>query len=412
MKSIIFYIVILFINKSFSQERDLFFYTEKAKTNSPLLIDLSNQIKLNSLDSLLNKSQYKPQLAASINANIAPNLNNYGYDNAITNSQSVAGLIGVNKRIIGKGQINSQAESFTLIKESLSLNKKITVKELNRIITSQYIMAIGSAAQIKSNKKMLTLLTDEAQVLKKLTQNAIYKQTDYLIFLSSLKQQELQVMQLKNQYQNDVGVLNYLCGNADTTFISLKIPDISIQNIPKIDKSIFFKQFENDSLRILNQSRLIDNRYKPSLSLLSDVGYLSSFYSEGHKNFGFSVGLSLSVPIYDGDQRSLSHKKNTIALATTAAYKNNFNRQYNQQLLQLYQKLEQTNQIEKQLQSQLSVSEALIEADKKLLLTGDAQITDFVIAIANIISINNNISQNKVNKLLVINEINYWSTNN
>ena len=412
MKRTIFYILILFISKSFSQEKDLFFYTEKARINSPLLIDLSNQIKLNSLDSLLNKAQYKPQVAANLNANLSPNLDNYGYDNTITNSQSVVGLVGLNKRIIGKSQINSQAESYKLIKEALSLNKKIAVKDLNKIVTSQYITATGSADQINYNNKMLALLTDEAQVLKRLTQNSIYKQTDYLIFLSTLKQQELQVMQLKHQYQNDVGLLNYLCGISDTTFVSLKKPDISIQNIQKSDKSIFIKQFEVDSLKIINQNKLIDNRYKPALNLLTDAGYLSSFYSEGHKNFGFSVGLGLSVPIFDGNQRSLSHQKNTVALATTAAYKSNFNRQYSQQLLQLRQKLEQSNQIEKQLQLQLSVSEALIEADKKLLLTGDAQITDFVIAIANIISINNNISQNKVNKLLVINEINYWNTNN
>jgi hypothetical protein len=178
------------------------------------------------------------------------------------------------------------------------------------------------------------------------------------------------------------------------------------------NKSIFLKQFEVDSLKILNQNKLIDNRYKPTLNLLSDVGYLSSFYSEGYKNFGFSVGLGLSIPIYDGNQRDLLHQKNQVALSTNLAYKNNFNRQFTQQLLVLNQKLEQTNQIEKQLQSQLQVTDALIEADKKLLLTGDAQITDFVIAIGNIITINNSISQNKVTKLQIINDLNYWSSNN
>jgi hypothetical protein len=78
----------------------------------------------------------------------------------------------------------------------------------------------------------------------------------------------------------------------------------------------------------------------------------------------------------------------------------------------LNQKLKQTIETENQLQSQLQIADALIEADKKLLLSGDAQITDFVIAIGNVITINNSISQNKINKLQLINEINYWSSNN
>lgn len=404
--------IVLFCFKSFSQEKDLGFYIDKAKANSPLVTDLSNQIKLTSLDSLLNKAMYKPQVNGNLNANFSPSLNGFGYDSAVTNGQSVAGLVGVNKRIIGKNQINSQSESFKLLKDALVLNKKIALKDLNRIVASQYITASGSAEQIEYNKKMSLLLKDEAVILKKLTQNSIYKQTDYLIFLASLKQQELLVLQLQQQYQNDLGLLNYICGITDTTFVNLKKPDISLKTIPQYDKNIFIQQFEVDSLKILNQDKLIDNRYKPTLNLLSDAGYLSSFYSQGYRNFGFSLGLGLSIPIYDGNQRDLLHQKNQVALATNLAYKNNFNREYNQQILLLKQKLEQTNQVDKQLHLQLLVAEALIEADKKLLLTGDAQITDFVIAIGNIITINNTISQNKATKLQIINDLNYWRVNN
>jgi multidrug resistance efflux pump len=93
------------------------------------------------------------------------------------------------------------------------------------------------------------------------------------------------------------------------------------------------------------------------------------------------------------------------------AYKNNFKKQYNQQLLMLNQKMKQAIETEKQLRSQLQIADALIEANKKLFLTGDAQITDFVLAIGNVITINNAISQNNSNKLQIINEINYWSFN-
>ncbi|WP_269685192.1 TolC family protein [Flavobacterium lacustre] len=412
MKNILCFILVLITIKSFSQEKDLQFYIEKAQINSPLLKDLTNQIKSNALDSLINRANYKPQIAGNLNANYAPTINGYGYDTAITNGQTVSGLIGINQKIIGKNIVNSQAETFKLMKNGLLLNKSIALKDLNKAIVSQYITASGSLEQIDYNQKMISLLKNGAVVLKKLTQNSIYKQTDYLLFISTVKQQELQVLLLKQQYQNDLSLLNYLSGETDTTFVKLKNPDIVLKNIQNNDKIVFLKQFEVDSLKIKNQNKLIDNAYKPSLSLLADAGYLSSFTYQAFKNIGVSVGLGLSIPIYDGNQKSLQHQKNDTALATNLAYKKNFNKQYAQQLLMLNQKMKQTIETENQLQSQLQIADALIEADKKLLLSGDAQITDFVIAIGNVITINNSISQNKINKLQLINEINYWSSNN
>jgi outer membrane protein TolC len=411
MRFIILLTFSLICFKSFSQEKDLQFYIEKAQNNSPLLKDLSNQIKSNQIDSLINRANYKPLVTGNLNANYSPVINGIGYDSAITNGQSVSGLVGINQKIIGKNIANSQAESFKNLKESLIINKKIALKDLNKVIIDQYITAFGSAEQIVYNQKMIALLNNGAQTLKKLTQNSIYKQTDYLIFLSSLKQQELQVLQLKQQYQNDLGLLNYLSGETDTTFVKLIKPDINLKSISSPEKTIFFKQFEVDSLKIVNDSKLIDNTYKPTLALLGDAGYMSSFAYQPYKNFGFSVGLGMSIPIYDGNQRSLQHQKNEQAVATNLAYKNHFNKQYQQQLLMLNQKLKQATETGNQLQSQLVITDALIEADKKLLLSGDAQITDFVIAIGNVITLNNSISQNKINKLLLINEINYWISN-
>lgn len=411
MRFLFIFILGLIGLKSFSQEKDLRFYMEKAQNNSPLLKDLSNQIQSNTIDSLLNRAAYKTQIAGNFNANYAPVVNGIGYDAAITNGQSVSGLVGINQKIIGKNIANSQAESFKIIKEGLVLNKKIALKDLNKLIVDQYVTAYGSAEQIVYNQKMMVLLNNGVATLKKLTQNSIYKQTDYLIFLSTVKQQELQVLQLKQQYQNDLGILNYLSGETDTTFVNLTKPDLGLKTISSPEKSIFVKQFEVDSLKIVNQDKLIDNAYKPTLSLLGDAGYLSSFAYQPYKNFGFSVGLGMSIPIYDGNQRSLQHQKNEQAVATNLAYKNNFNKQFQQRLLLLDQKLKQAVATGNQLQSQLQITDALIEADKKLLLSGDAQITDFVIAIGNAITLNNSISQNKINKLLLINEINYWVSN-
>ncbi|MFG4003398.1 TolC family protein [Flavobacterium aquidurense] len=410
MKRYFFFILVLIGIRSFSQEKDLIYFIGKARTNSPLLADYQNQIKISTLDSLLNRAAYRTQIAGNLNANYSPVINGYGYDTALSNGQMVSALVGVNKRVLGKNQINSQADSFKLIKDALVINKKIAVKDLDKSIIAQYIAAFGTETQMTYNNKITSLLKEEEVILKKLARNSIYKQTDYLIFNATVKQQELTALQLKQQYQNDLALLNYLTGETDTTFVKLKTPDLTIKSDQE-QSSIFFKQFAVDSLKIKNSDKLIDNTYKPSLSLLGDAGYNSSFIYQGYKNFGFSVGVGLSIPIYDGNQRSLQHQKNSMALATIDNYNKNFKRQYDQQLLLLNQKFNQSAETYKVLQSQLAVAETLIEANKKLLLTGDAQITEYIIALSNIISIQNAISQNTVNKLQIINEINYWKAN-
>ncbi len=410
MKWYLFFILVFIGFKSFSQEKDLFYFIDKARTNSPLLADYQNQIKISTIDSLLNKASYKTQVGANLNASYAPVINGYGYDTAISNGQVVSALVGFNQRILGKGQINSQAESFKLIKDALILNKKVAVKDLDKSIISQYITAFGTEKQMVFNNKVTTLLKEEEAILKKLTKNSIYKQTDYLIFNATIKQQELTALRLKQQYQNDLSLLNYLTGERDTTLVKLKSPDLVLKSDKELG-SIFLKQFETDSLKIKNADKLIDNNYKPSISLLGDAGYNSSFVSQGYKNFGFSVGAGLSIPIYDGNQRNLQHQKNSMALATNQSYAKNFKRQYEQQLFLLNQKLNQSTETNKMLQSQLLVAEALIDANKKLLLSGDAQITEYIIALSNLISIQDAITQNSVNNLQTINEINYWKTN-
>lgn len=411
MRIILSLIIVIIGFKSYSQEKDLNFFIDKAEKNSPLLKDYSNQIQIATLDSLLNLASRKPQINGTLFGNYSPVINDLGYDTTLSNGQTFSGLIGINQKIIGKNRSSIQSQTFKLVKDGLKTNKKIALKDLKKVIISQFISSVATFDQVENNSKTSILLKEEAIILKKLTQNSAYKQTDYLLFSATVKQQELNLLQLKQQYQNDLGLLNYLTGETDTTFVKLKKPEIQLLNIIKEDKNVFFKTFEIDSLKLQNQKSLIKMAYKPNFSLLGDAGYLSTFTYLPHKNFGVSIGFGLSIPIYDGNQKSLQYQKISAALSTNSAYKNNFIKQYHQQLLLLNQQLKQVIAIENQLKAQLSISETLIEAHKKLLVTGDAQITEFVIAIGNIITIQNSISQNNINKLQIINEINYWSLN-
>ncbi|MEO6905186.1 MAG: hypothetical protein ABI148_02395, partial [Ginsengibacter sp.] len=58
---------------------------------------------------------------------------------------------------------------------------------------------------------------------------------------------------------------------------------------------------------------------------------------------------------------------------------------------------------------QIEYLEALIKVNGKLLETGDIRITDYVLALNNYISAKNLLVQNKIERYLVIQQLNYWN---
>src|ERR1700743_1399894 len=111
---------------------------------------------------------------------------------------------------------------------------KISEQDLKKNVTAQYITAYGDLQQLNFNREVYALLQKEEGLLKDLTERNVYRQTDYLAFLVTLKQEGLLLRQLEIQYRNDHGTLNYLCGIVDTAASPLEDPAIRLQTLPEI----------------------------------------------------------------------------------------------------------------------------------------------------------------------------------
>jgi outer membrane protein TolC len=392
-----------------AQSYSLDHYLELAKNNSPLLKDLQNQIASNQVDSLRLKAGFKPQVNLNSGGLYAPVVNGYGYSSAITNEHTFNGLMGVNQAIVGKNNVNAQLQAITLQSQSLSNTSKISEQDLKKAITTQYITAYGDLEQYKFNKEVVALLTKEEGILKQLTRNNVYRQSDYLTFLVTLKQQELQLTQSRSLYKNDYATLNYLAGVEDTSLVELDTPTIQKLNRPGINTSIYFQQYKLDSLKIVNSKLLIDFSYKPKASIFADGGYNSDFSGQDYKNFGLSAGFSFSIPIYDGGQKKMQYKKLSLEEETRENYKAFFNVQYRQQLAQLNQQISENETLLAQVNDQLKYSRSLIDIDTELLRTGDVKIADMILAINNYLTTKNLLNQTNIAKLQLINQLNYWN---
>ena len=392
-----------------SQTNRLDYYLRQALQNSPLLKDYQNQQDLNRLDSLRILATFRPQVTGNSFNFYAPVVKGVGYDRIITNGGNFSALVGVNKTIINKKNIGAQFEGLQLQNQAIANTSKISEQDLKKTVTAQYITAYGDIQQLNFNKEVNALLVKEEVILKELTKKNVYKQADYLTFLVTMQQQELLIKQLTIQFQYDYASLNYLCGIMDTTSAGLQDPGITLNLLPGISNSVFFKQFEIDSLKLLNNKLLVDVGYKPKFNLFADAGYLSSLALNPYKNFGTSFGISAIVPIYDGRQKKLQYSKIAINEKNRLNYKSFFTSQYNQQIAQLMQQLTATEELINNINSQLKYSQSLIEVNEKLLEVGEVRIADYILAIGSYLNAKNLVTQNTISRLQIINQLNYWN---
>ena len=399
---------IFYSSVSFAQNNTLEHFLELAQTNSPLLKDLKNQLSSAKLDSMRLRAGLRPQVTGSSAGLYAPIVHGFGYAEPILNEHTFNALVSVNQQIIGKNYRSSQLAGIALQQDSLVNASQLSAQDLRKAIISQYITAYGDQEQVKFNQKIIDLLSQEEQVLKKLTQSNVYRQSDYLAFLVTLKQQQIQIMQVRIQYRSDFATLNYLAGVTDTTTVELSEPKIEKAITPYTENSIFFRKFKLDSLRLANSNSLIDFSYKPKANVFADGGYNTDFIQPA-KNFGASVGFNVTMPIYDGGQRKLAHKKIQLEEESRQYYKLFYSRQYKQQIDQLNQQIDDTEKLFAQVNDQIKYDETLIKVDTQLMETGDLKISDLILAINNYLGVKNLLTQTTINRLQLINQLNYWN---
>jgi outer membrane protein TolC len=402
-----FFCFIVSGNPCFSQASNLEFFISQGLVHSPVLKEFNNQVGTNAIDSLLIRAGHKPQVSYNGLLYYAPVINGIGYSEAITNLSNISSLVYVTQRIFNQKTLENQYAKFGIQNQTLRISSKLTESELRKSITLQYLAACRVSNDISINRELLASSKDEESLLRQLVEKGLYKQVDYLSFMVQFRSQQLLLSNLEMQYQKEVTALHILCGIPDTSYEELELPHIALNSRVNTASSPLFTRFAVDSLKIQNEKSGIDQNYKPSINWFSDAGLLSNVPQEIYKNFGFSIGLSLSVPIYDGNQRKLNYEKLKIAENTRMNYADYFKQQFNQELQRLYSELNQTREIIPLAEQQIAFAESVLTRDRYLLNNGEISVTDYIIALNNYISVKRNMNQYQIKILEIIAEINY-----
>jgi hypothetical protein len=394
---------------SLAQNKDLNYFINRSISNDPKFTEFRNLVLANKIDSQLIVAGNKMQVTGSGNAYYAPIVNGWGYDEAITNGQQLSALVALNKQIYNKRNLSLQFKSLQLQNDSLANSSAIYQQDLKKTIISQYILTYGDQLQLNFNDEIISLLTKEEGILKTLTEKNVYKQADYLSFLVTLQQQQLTRNQLMVQYKNNYATLNYLSGIVDTVTETLTAPDLQVKVNLSSTNSPFFLNYKIDSLRLQNERLLAEVQYRPKVNLFADAGYQSTFILTPYKNFGYNIGINLTVPIYDGHQKRLQFTKLGIEERTRQKQHEFFYNQYQQQIQELEQQLNDIESLAEPINKQISYLKTLINVNGKLLETGDIRITDYILALNNYITAKNLVVQNQIARYQVIQQLNYWN---
>lgn len=392
---------------SYTQAQQLDYFIKQGLSNSPLLKDYQNQLGMAEADSLLVRAGQKPQVNSTSQVMYAPYNNNLGYDAAITNGGNYASVVDVSQYIFNGKTLKNKYENIALQNQSLRNTAKISEHDLVKAITGQYLTALADYYEVSNLRAYSELLNEQKNILKQLVSQAIYKQTDYLALEIESQTAEISFNQAQSQFLTDVNLLKQICGIADTAQLIPQMPKIEITQNIAVEKSPLFLQYAIDSLKLINEQQSINLRYRPKINWFADAGLMTSSPATFYHNFGYSVGVNMSFPIFDGHQRRLEYQKISIRENTRSNYKNYFTNQYFKQVEQLNTVLQTTRKNIAILKLQESSAQELVKLLKVQLNSGNTTIAELINAMKNLLSVTHNIYQAQLKEFGIINELNY-----
>ncbi|MEN6618037.1 MAG: TolC family protein [Rikenellaceae bacterium] len=403
------FLICLFCSILFSlaKAQQLEYFITRGLMNNPMLNEYNNNVRTSVTDSLLVAATNKPQVNSNSQILYAPSHKSFGYDEAVTNGGNYSSVVDVSQYIFNRRDLKNRYESINLQKQKWQNGAKISAADMRKVITNLYLTTYADYNEVTNSSSYLTLMNQHKEILKQLVQQGIYRQSDYLSLVIEVQTAEIDLSRFKAQLVKDVYILRQICGIDDTTPFAPEMPALVTTLPVNPGDSPLFKQYKLDSLRIINERQSFDIRYVPKISWFSDAGIMSSDPARLYKNVGYSLGLNMSFPIFDGHQRKLDRQKFSIQENTRSSYENYFKIQYSSQVKQLNAELYSTRQTLDMLNTQLSTTKELVSLLKSQMNEGNVSIIELIGTMKNYISVNRTACQLQMREFEIINELNY-----
>jgi len=413
-------LIITIFTSSFAMAQDnatLNFFIKKAKENTPALQENNNLQKIGGIQNNIILAQNKAfQVNASSEVLVAPYFNNngkviditttpsanaFGYDVGVTNGGLYSAQINVTKNLFNQAVTDNLIFQNKIQNNTIAFSSEEITHNIVKNITDAYILAYQLQLQEEFTKEILKDLEKRLQVVELLVKRAVLMESDYLLLQLDIEGKKLELQQIQNNLKTSINQLYSLSGMAIGTIETLEIPNFN--NPTKPSQFFYQKKIENDSLQIVANQKVFENQYKPQVTAYANSGLNAVEIPNIYRRLGASVGLRLTIPIYDGKQRKYNAQQSVLKAENLNFYKKNTKVQLENNIKTITQQIVALDDNMVLLDKQLKKQQNILEIYKGKLVQGQISIVDYL----NVIQ---NYKLNSYTKLQM--QTNYWLLQN
>jgi len=408
-----------------AQQRNLNFFLEKAKITSPLIQKNKNDTKIIELDLKQTERILKnPEINLESNVLFAPiithtnNTNrlditsagadNYsGYDLGITNGGQYQAFVSLKQPLLGSMNYKVYSQKSDISHKQNENSTTMTIHEIEQLVGYQYILCLKSKAQLKNAEIVQKQLDEQLSIMKKLVEQAVYKQSDLMLLQIERQNLELSNKSFEDDYKNNMYDLNLLCGIKDSAEVDIQYLNLQLKP-ESLSDSQFLASYKLDSLGIIADQSISELKYKPQLSAFANAG-LNAVNVPTFNRLGFSAGLTFSLNLYDGNQRKLEKEKSSMNINTLQFEKNHFITQREINKDKIKSQLKSLDERRLILENQLSQYDKLYKVYENELSQGLVSVMDFKNLLKDITTKKQDYLLQEMEKQLLVNSYNYWN---
>ena len=415
------WVTVLLLTGVIPAQNNLDYYLEKGIQNSPALQNYQNLQSISTLQSKLIKAQnstFHVYMSADYlfapyfnnNGNLIstnPNPDAIGYDIGITNGGLYSALFNVERNILNGRVLNALQQQNEVNNRQYKFNFQLSKHELKKQITDQYLNAYQSLLEYRLSKEVMDNLIKQERITSGLVEKGYENTQNYLLLKVELQNQRINVKETLQNYKSNLVQLNSMCGIKDTT--TVKIDSINLSLERALDSSKFMKEFTLDSLAAATEQSVFETKYLPQLNLFMNTGLNAVELNGIRRKFGFSTGLSLSIPIYDGGQKSITRQQSRIAQETISSYKQHSKTNLKVLRENSLAKIKLMKENLNDLESQIIDYRKLIRISAEQLETGGISMIDYLTLLRNFIDLRKTKIGKEISYQMEINNFNYWN---
>lgn len=425
LKAVLSIIILSFaysaIGPPLSAQNTLDYYLGNAQAHNPAIVENNNLILKSQLDRKLTEASYnKPQINLTANYWFTPYLNNgsqivsanpddkaIGYDPSLTNGGLYSAQLNLSKSLLTDVFTSAYNEQSDIAEKNAGYANELLKHALVRDVTDAYLTACQDQLINTLQKAVADTVLVQLAYLEELVKKGFAKKSDYLLLQIESDNQKLAVEQSWSDFLRDRNALFTLCGIHDTSTGSLLLPELARTEIPV--SSHFMSRYTLDSSGIENQQRIFETRYAPQLSAFVNTGLNSTTLDGIQRRFGLSAGLNFSLPLYDGDQKTLTRQQSDVLLKTVKEYRDNQYLQISNNRSAAAVKAEIAKKNYEHIEVQIKNYEQVLRLATDEVRSGQRSYIDYINVIRSYIDLKKSEAAAIIGYQSAINQSNYWN---